>query len=145
MSDDGVQLESLGVRRFLAELIYGTLSRAVRGFRAEAHRHPLSYSTRVYDALVQQESARELRMSNVARKLGLSERTLRRYLLAEGKSYVDILDMARGTVAKSSLRNESRTIGETARELGLSPSGFHRAFKRWTGITPSEYRRQQAQ
>jgi methylphosphotriester-DNA--protein-cysteine methyltransferase len=47
-------------------------------------------------------------------------------------------------IARTCLRDERHTILETALELGFADNtGFHRAFKRWTGLTPTEYRRQQ--
>jgi hypothetical protein len=45
------------------------------------------------------------------------------------------------TIARTCLRDEHHTILETALELGFADNtGFHRAFKRWTGLTPTEYR-----
>lgn len=55
------------------------------------------------------------------------------------------MNEALASIAKACLRDERRTILDTARELGFADNtGFHRAFKRWTGLTPLEYRRQQA-
>jgi AraC-like DNA-binding protein len=80
-------------------------------------------------------------MTAVARDLGMSERSLRRRLAQEGASYKAILNEAFGTAATWLLSDSDRTIQETAHAMGFSdPSAFHRAFKRWTGMTPKQYR-----
>jgi AraC-like DNA-binding protein len=105
----------------------------------------MSYAERVHDLLVWQRPPRDLTMDNVAGTLGISVRTLRRHLKAEGKSFPEVLSDALTVIAKTCLLDERRTIAETAYELGFSDNtGFHRAFKRWTGLTPSEFRRQHA-
>lgn len=83
-------------------------------------------------------------MDAVARKLGTSERSLRRRLRSEGVSFQEIVAGAMGEIARGLLRDPSKTIQETAFSLGFSDaSSFHRAFKRWTGETPAEYRKAQ--
>jgi AraC-like DNA-binding protein len=99
------------------------------------------YALRVREFLVQQGAAHRTDMETVARSLGLSVRSLRRRLASEGKSYGAIESDALAIVAKQLLRDEQRTIQETAYEMGFSDTTtFHRAFKRWTGTTPSAYR-----
>jgi AraC-like DNA-binding protein len=83
-------------------------------------------------------------MPMVASALGVSERSLRRHLTEEGKPYPRLVNEALAVLAKSHLLDERRTIAETALELGFADNtAFHRAFKRWTGLTPAEYRKQQ--
>jgi AraC-like DNA-binding protein len=99
------------------------------------------YALRVREFLVQQRSPRRTDMETVARSLGLSVRSLRRRLAAEGKSYSAVEHDALAIVAKRLLRDERRTIQETAYEMDFADTTtFHRAFKRWTGTTPSAYR-----
>ena len=99
------------------------------------------YALRVREFLVQQGLPRRIAMETVARALGLSVRSLRRRLAAEGKSYGAVESGALAIVAKSLLRDKRRTIQETAYEMGFSDTTtFHRAFKRWTGTTPSACR-----
>lgn len=83
-------------------------------------------------------------MQRTARALDMSARSLRRHLLAEGKSYNDVINEALSIVATRLLRDDRRTIQEVAYELGFSEmSAFYRAFKRWTGTTPRAWREQQ--
>jgi AraC-like DNA-binding protein len=80
-------------------------------------------------------------MESVAHALGLSARSLRRHLEAEGTSYGDVLRAAQATVATELLRDPRRTVQDVAYEMGFSdPTAFHRAFRRWTGTTPKAYR-----
>jgi AraC-like DNA-binding protein len=104
------------------------------------------YALRARELLVQHGWASRLDMESVARALGLSVRSLRRHLAAEGKSYHAVEREALATVAAHLLRDERRTIREIASEMGFSDTGtFHRAFRRWTGTTPSAYRKEQFQ
>jgi AraC-like DNA-binding protein len=80
-------------------------------------------------------------MSEVARELDVSERTLRRHLSREGLVFSEILAEVQCEIATRLLRDPNRTIQQVAYEMGFSsPSAFHRAFKRWTGQSPSEVR-----
>jgi AraC-like DNA-binding protein len=98
------------------------------------------YAARVRELLIQRGWPARIDMQAVARELGLSARSLRRRLAAEGKSYAELEQDAFGIVATRLLRDQRRTIQETAHELGFSDtSTFHRAFKRSTGTTPSKY------
>ena len=72
---------------------------------------------------------------------GLSVRTLQRRLREEGESYMGLIDKVRCEAALSSLRDESLSLRETGQRLGYSDqAAFTRAFQRWTGTTPGEYR-----
>jgi AraC-like DNA-binding protein len=99
------------------------------------------YALRVREFLVREGWCQQADMKVAARALNLSVRSLRRRLLAEGKAYNEIADEALAIVAKHLLRDKQRSIKEAAHEMGFSDtSTFHRAFKRWTGTTPSAYR-----
>ncbi len=74
--------------------------------------------------------------------LGMSRRTLVRRLDSEGNCYQDLLDETRNELACWYLRQTSRSLSEIAERIGFSDHGnFARGFRRWQGITPSEYRR----
>jgi AraC-like DNA-binding protein len=80
-------------------------------------------------------------MDDVASRLGLSGRALRRHLAAEGTSYPAISAEILGAHAERLLVDANRSLKEVAVALGFSdPSSFHRAFHRWTGMTPAKYR-----
>jgi AraC-like DNA-binding protein len=71
----------------------------------------------------------------------MSVRNLQRSLQAEGTSYQQLLDQTRKELAVRHLQQPQSSIHDVAFLLGFSePSAFHRAFKRWTGQTPREYR-----
>jgi AraC-like DNA-binding protein len=96
---------------------------------------------RVLELVVQRGASGPNNMEDIARSLGLSARSLRRRLFAEGKTYHAIMNEALAIIAKQHLRDKHRTIQETAYEMGFADATtFHRAFKRWTGMTPSAYR-----
>jgi len=80
-------------------------------------------------------------MSGIAGDLGLSERTLSRHLKAEQTSFAKLRDTLRTELAQNYLQDPSLTVTDISFLLGFSqPSAFHRAFKRWTGYAPLEYR-----
>jgi AraC-like DNA-binding protein len=82
-------------------------------------------------------------VDTAARQLGTTSRTLQRRLHDEGTSFQQVLDEVRREVAVTHMRGRGATIDEVAFLLGFEKSSsFHRAFKRWTGITPGEFRRQ---
>jgi AraC-like DNA-binding protein len=99
------------------------------------------HAERLRDFLTSNALGERPQMDVVARSLGISVRSLRRRLDEEGVSYTTLLNEARATLAKRMLDDPRRSIYETAYAMGFSdPSAFHRAFKRWTGMTPTQYR-----
>jgi len=95
----------------------------------------------VQRALASRVAAGPARMSSIARQFGMSERTLHRRLAADGVSYQELLEEARKAAAGRYLDESTLAIGEIAYLLGYSePAAFHRAFKRWYGKTPEQFR-----
>ena len=82
------------------------------------------------------------RIETVAEIAGLSVRSLQRRLARNGLSHSQIIDQARYHAATRRLKDPDSRITDIAMELGYAGSAhFTRAFKRWTGIPPREYRR----
>ena len=70
--------------------------------------------------------------------------TLRRRLEAEGTSYQDVKDQLRRDLAIDRLCNSTMSVADIAALVGFrETSAFHRAFKKWNGVQPGEYRLQQ--
>jgi AraC-like DNA-binding protein len=84
-------------------------------------------------------------MDDLAPKLGMSSRTLRRRLEQEGTAFPVLVAEAQRARALRLLREPHASVKEVAYALGFAtPSAFHRAFKRWTGSSPSEARASRA-
>ena len=78
----------------------------------------------------------------LAVELNMTPATLRRRLHEEGASYQSIKDQLRRDLAISYLSHSNRSVMDIALELGFSErSAFHRAFRKWTGASPGEFRR----
>ena len=85
--------------------------------------------------------AGRIRVEDVARALGCSRQTLYRRLKAEGATFETVLDGLRHRVALRLIREEGLSVKEAAWRIGFSdPAAFSRAFKRWTGASPSDLR-----
>ncbi|HJZ80611.1 MAG TPA: AraC family transcriptional regulator ligand-binding domain-containing protein [Pyrinomonadaceae bacterium] len=80
----------------------------------------------------------EARIETIARQLGVSRQTLFRKLKAEGVTFEQVLDELRQKQALVYLKGKDVSVTEAAYLLGFSdPAAFSRAFKRWTGASPS--------
>jgi len=78
--------------------------------------------------------------ASVARKLGVGLRTLQRRLAEEETSFADIVAQTRRDLAIAYLREQGWSVTEVAFSLGFADvSSFSRAFRRWTGVSPSQY------
>ncbi|MFO0660261.1 MAG: AraC family transcriptional regulator ligand-binding domain-containing protein [Polyangiaceae bacterium] len=83
-----------------------------------------------------------LSIEPIAKQLGASPRTLQRALTTEGSSFREIADSERQRVAELLLGSSKHAVSEVAAQLGFSElASFSRAFKRWTGSSPAEFRR----
>jgi AraC-like DNA-binding protein len=84
------------------------------------------------------------RAEEIARRLGMSQRTLARRLATEGLTFAGVLNELRVDLARRYLLEEDLPISEIAWLLGYQEiSAFTHAFKRWNGKTPSEARSQE--
>lgn len=81
-------------------------------------------------------------LETTAELLGMPDWTLRRKLKDEGTTFQALLDDMRKDLALGYMRDTQMSFGEISYVLGFStPGAFQRAFKRWTGETPGDYRR----
>ncbi|WP_416368357.1 AraC family transcriptional regulator ligand-binding domain-containing protein [Tritonibacter mobilis] len=81
--------------------------------------------------------------ADVAREMGMSERTLYRRLADEGLTFRDVLTEAQSSLAQELLKDSRSSIAEIAFLTGFSEqSTFSRAFKRWVGQAPAQFRQQ---
>jgi AraC-like DNA-binding protein len=79
----------------------------------------------------------------IARVTELEVRTLQRLLQGHGTSFSEVLGKVRFELAKSKLTKKSTTMTSITVELGYTnATHFVRAFKRWSGMTPGQYRKQ---
>ena len=118
---------------YLNKLLVGICEQAV------AHRHagrgPMR--TRVENIVTSLLPHGRVSVAEVARQLGVGERTLARHLAAEGTSFSAMLDELRRDLAHHHLREEAVSISKIAWLLGYQGvSAFSHAFKRWTGKSP---------
>jgi len=81
------------------------------------------------------------RLEDVAVELRMSARTLQRKLLEEGATFHTLMEEARHEMAQHYLRQPSLELNETAYLLGYEdPNSFIRAFHKWEGTSPGEWR-----
>ena len=81
-------------------------------------------------------------IDDCAEKMGISARTLQTRLKVQGSSYSDLLEQERRKQAEAALKRTDLSIADLADSLGYSErTSFGRAFKRWTGVSPQQYRK----
>lgn len=128
------------------------LVRAQPGLLAVLERHaerllaesakPDSLVSQVRSAIIEHLRSGSLSATEVGRSLGMSDRTLRRRLDADGTTYQHLLADVRQELALRYLEEKHVSIDEVGLLLGFADrSAFVRAFRQWTGKTPAELRR----
>ncbi|NND34050.1 MAG: AraC family transcriptional regulator [Saprospiraceae bacterium] len=81
-------------------------------------------------------------IGQISEYMGMSSRTLSRRLTENGITFRDLVKSTQEKISKDLLQNSSHTISEIAFQTGFSEqSAFSRAFKKWTGQSPVEYRK----
>ena len=92
-------------------------------------------------SLLEHLSSGELSEDEMARQMHMSRRTLQRKLAEAETTYQQLVDDTRRELALRYIENPGQSITDITFMLGFSQqSAFTRAFRRWTGIAPSEYR-----
>jgi AraC-like DNA-binding protein len=91
--------------------------------------------------IIVEDPARPPSLHDAAQALNCSSRTLSRKLLAQGWRYQQLIDQVRGIHARRYLSDPTLSITRIGQKLGYADSsGFHRAFKKWTGLSPRAFR-----
>ncbi len=124
--------ESGGLLTLLSAMVqsFARPSPAVRCFRKE-----------VEDVIEPLLGTAEVNIEQVARQLGMSRQTLYRRLRDEGVTFQELLEEKRRQLAIRYLGLDRLSAKVVAYKLGFSdPAAFSRAFKRWTGVSPSKFR-----
>ena len=102
---------------------------------------PHSFIDEVRAATISELNGGDPSLNRIAARLKLSGRTLQRRLAEQQTSHREILDRARRDLALRYIQEREMAICEIAYLLCFSESSaFHRAFKRWTGLTPAAFR-----
>ncbi len=104
-----------------------------------------TFRSAVENAIVPLLPHGKVRASEIAARLGLSQRTSARRLALEGATFSEVLENLRGDLARRYLSDPDLSISRIAWLLGYQEvSAFTHAFKRWTGKTPREAQARQA-
>ena len=122
--------------------LWAFLKRAPEDWTFSAmHRASIAARTRAHLA---QHMAEPVTIQDLAHALHTSVRTLNRRFAEEGTHFQAVKDTLRRDIAVHRLANSNVTVAVLASNLGyVDATGFCRAFKQWTGSTPSDYRKRQ--
>jgi len=122
---------------YLNELLLKYCEAALAGRRGDMSQ----FRTRVENAISSLLPHGRVLVEDVARSLGMSERTLARKLSDEGLNFTEILQQLRRDLSVRYLNERKLHVSKIAWLLGFHEvSAFTHAFKRWTGKTPSQMR-----
>ena len=110
---------------------------------AQKRRDRGSFRSRIENAIVPLLPHGKAQVGEIARQLGVSQRTLARRLIAEEVSFSEVLENLRSDLAHRYLADPELAISQITWLLGYRDVGaFSHAFKRWTGKTPGQVRRE---
>jgi AraC-like DNA-binding protein len=130
-------LPTVGRDLYLNKLLRRYAEEALRGHPPER----TSFRSRVEKAVSQLLPHGKATISEAARQLGMSSRTMSRRLRDESVTFAEILDELRAALAKRYLSDRELPVSEVAWLLGYREvSSLTHAFRRWTGTTPRQFR-----
>lgn len=122
-------------------LLSGTLGERRRAAEIVANHNHVS-AKELRRLVVQMLPGGHPSLSRAARALGISSRTLQRRLAEAGLCYSVLLDEARFERARCLFENPGERLCDIAAALGYADAGsFTRAFERWAGMSPRDYRK----
>ncbi len=122
------------INQFLVERV----EEETRGIEVSVHKIVSDIEELIKDALPSGIPS----IAQIGDHLGMSNRTLTRRLFESGITFRDIIKKSQEELSKNLLKDPSRSIAEIAFQTGFSDqSAFNRAFKRWTGLSPYEFRK----
>jgi len=97
----------------------------------------------VRQALSSMKLSNATTLKQTAKHCGLNHRTLQRALKEAGTSYSELIEEQRRLVSMKALSSSGMSVTDLATSLGyMDLANFSRAFRRWTGMSPSGYREQ---
>ena len=131
------QMPVVGADPYLNELLIKYCEQALAARSSKRS----SFGSNVENVIALQLPHGKARVGEIARKLGVSQRTLARRLSSEGLTFASVLQRLKSDLAKRHLADETLSISEIAWLLGYRDvSAFTHAFKRWTGRAPRAIR-----
>ena len=120
---------------------YGVEQRQTPHILLTRYKNPHSTSAQIRRYLMQDPPIQWLELSEIAHHFNMSEATIQRRLKSEGFSYQQLKNDIRRDMAIELLSNSQVSLQDISTELNFhDPSAFHRAFKKWTGVSPGAYR-----
>lgn len=133
--------------RFL-DLLVNRTKRDLHSFLKETpanilirYRNANAISARIKQNMLKQMPDAALELNDIARQMRIAPTTLRRWLEREGTTFQQIKDAIRRDLATWRLRNTDDSVPAIGDFVGFADtSSFFRAFRKWTGLTPGEYR-----
>ena len=121
--------------------VKGVLARHADILEREIEKNKL-FQDKVRKIVLRRLESGSVNLEMIAKELNVSSRSIYRKLRSENISYKDLLSEVRKQLALDYLKEASLSINDISFKLGFSESSaFHRAFKRWFGAKPGQYRR----
>ncbi|MEY8247703.1 MAG: AraC family transcriptional regulator ligand-binding domain-containing protein [Bermanella sp.] len=130
-------IQLLGANALVSQTLENLLNKSLSLVNKDDLNHVIS--TKICEALAQGAPSQ----TDIAKQLNMSLRNLQRKLHDQGTSYKIILENTRKKLALDYMQQTHLSLNEISYLVGFSnTSNFNRAFKRWTELTPGEYRKQ---